>query len=38
MGNGLSGEPRGGLPSHEVAGTKSQCRSADFAQWNARLG
>ena len=24
------------LPSHEVAPTKSQCRSADFAQWNAK--
>ena len=28
----------GGLPSHKVAPTKSQCRSAEFAEWNARLG
>ena len=28
----------GGLPSHKLAGTKSQCSAADFADWNARLG
>ena len=28
----------GGLPSHKVAGTKRQCRSADLADWNARVG
>ena len=27
-----------GLPSQKVAPIKSQCRSTDFAQWNARLG
>ena len=28
----------GGLPSHKVAPTKTQCRSAEFAQWNAKWG
>ena len=27
-----------GLPSQKVAPIKSQCRSTDFAQWNARVG
>ena len=26
----------GGLPSHKVAPIKSECRSADFAHWNAK--
>ena len=29
---------KGGLPSREVAPTNSQCCSADFVQWNARVG